>query len=67
MEKLGAKLLIDKHELAQLLGIPKRAAAKIINRVNYELKQEGRYVIETKTPKAPRQRVFELLGLEEEK
>lgn len=58
------KLLIDKHELARLLGVTERAAAKVINHTNELMKQEGYYIISSKTPKAPRHRVFELLGLE---
>lgn len=59
------KLLIDKHELARLLGITERAAAKVINQVRDDMERCGFYVVSSKTPKAPRRRVLELLGLEE--
>ena len=57
------KLLIDKRELAQLLGVSERAARKVINAVIKQQQGYGFYIIPSKPPKAPRYKVFEYLGL----
>ena len=61
------RLLIDKRELAQLLGVSERSARKAINAVIKQQQATGVYIIPSKPPKAPRQKVFEYLGLKEDK
>lgn len=55
---------ITAEELAQHLGVTKRVASKVILDTNKRILQEGGYVINTRPPRAPRGKVFALLGIE---
>lgn len=61
------KVFIDAVELADLLGVTERIATKVISDTNKRIEQAGGYVINTRPPKAPRAKVYELLGIEERK
>ena len=51
------KVMISGKELADLLTIREYRANKIIRLINDELKAEGYYVLETRPPQAPFERV----------
>ena len=63
--KQNRNLVIDYYELAEELNISKNAARKVINDTIRQLKANGAYIIPCRPPKASRQAVYELLGLEE--
>lgn len=58
-------LMISSTELAEILQIPVRQAAKVIREVNKELSAKGIYVFDTRPPKAPRQEVMKRIGVKE--
>ena len=55
--------LITAPELAELLAIPERKAAQILRTVNEDLQRDGYIVLNTRPLKAPRSKVMERLGL----
>ena len=67
MKEKEKSLVIDYYELAEELNISKNAARKVINDTIRQLKANGAYIIPCRPPKASRQAVYELLGLEEKK
>lgn len=55
--------MIDTNELAEMLGVSKRNASKLIREVMEEMKAKGLYVIATKPLRAPREKVMEKIGV----
>ena len=55
--------MIDTNELAEMLGVSKRNASKLIREVMEEMKAQGLYVIATKPLRAPRKKVMEKIGV----
>jgi len=55
--------MISTNELADLLGIPKRQAGKVIKAVNEDLEKEGVFVFKTRPAKAPTEWVFKKLRM----
>ena len=55
--------MIDTNELAEMLGVSKRNASKLIREVMEEMKAQGLYVIATKPLRAPREKVMEKIGV----
>lgn len=60
-------VMIDTNELAELLGVSKRSASKLIREVQAEMQREGLYIISTKPLKAPREKVFRKIGVKYER
>lgn len=56
-------LMISTNELADLLGIPKRQASKVIKAVNEDLAKQGVFVFNTRPMKAPTEWVFKKLHM----
>lgn len=56
-------IMISSVELAEMLGIPKRQAGKVIQAVNEDLKKEGAFVLNTRPAKAPTDLVFKKLRI----
>ena len=57
-------LMINSVELAEMLGVTKRQASRVINEVNKELSEKGVYVFYTRPPRAPRKEVLRKIGIE---
>lgn len=57
------KVMIDTNELAEILGVNRRTASKLIRQVMDEMKAEGLYVISTKPLRVPRERVMKKIGV----
>lgn len=55
--------MIDTNELAEILGVNRRTASKLIRQVMDEMKAEGLYVISTKPLRVPRERVMKKIGV----
>ena len=55
--------MIDTNELAEMLGVSKRNASKLIREVMEEMKAQGLYVISTKLLRAPREKVMKKIGV----
>lgn len=55
--------MIDTNELAEILGVNRRTASKLIRQVMDEMKAEGLYVISTKPLRVPRERVMRKIGV----
>lgn len=55
--------MIDTNELAEILGVNRRTASKLIRQVMDEMKVEGLYVISTKPLRVPRERVMKKIGV----
>jgi phage anti-repressor protein len=56
-------VMIDTNELAEMLGVSKRNASKLIREVMEEMKAQGLYVISTKPLRAPREKVMKKIGV----